>query len=143
MSYNITLTNNICNLSFHRQSLKGTVQDFIISFTEEQTDLKLIIGKAQDLFTQLIDTFVDKRVKARLVAEVEFIKINHEDEVASFHFASHQMEWVEDSEDFYERHFGKIISRLDQFNNQGSNLLVNRIKHIHIRLNVVNCAFPF
>lgn len=136
--YEISIANDFCNLTFHRQSIKGLIRDYIISFNEDETDLELVIGKTLDVFVQLMERFKENRVKARIIAEIEFARVNNENEVATFHFASYQADWVNDSEQFYVSHFQKIISRLDQFNNRGSNLLIRRIKHIHLALNVIS-----
>ena len=44
------------NLKFYKQILKGVVQDFVISFDEEHTDIFLALNNTLDLFRQLIET---------------------------------------------------------------------------------------
>ena len=125
------------DLKFYKQSLKGAVQDYIISFIEDQTDLPQIISTTMQLFEQLMNKFKDRRVSARLVAKVNFIHINQqtgEMEERSYHFPSFSCEKVIHVKDFYERHMNKIASRLISFNCHGSNLLLKNIAHIHILL---------
>ena len=40
------LCNEFGNLTFHRSSLKGVVQDYIISFIQRVTDLDLVVAEA-------------------------------------------------------------------------------------------------
>ena len=65
-----SLTNAHGTLCFHRQSLRGVVQDYIISFHEEECDIERILSKTYDLFESLIQKYSDKHIKARLVAQV-------------------------------------------------------------------------
>ena len=135
MNYSVNLSNDFCKLTFHRQSLRGTIRDYIITFNDKETDLEIVITKTADVFKQLIETVQDFNIKARIIAEVEFSTLN-DNEVVTYHFPSYQTELVIDPDEFYTRHFSKIISRLDQFNNRGSNLLLNKIKHIHLALSL-------
>ena len=132
--------NSCANLKFYKQSLKGVVQDFVISFDEEHTDIFLALNNTLDLFRQLIETnFKDKTVSARLVAKVNFIHVNQETgqlDERSYHFPSYSCEKVFDVQDFYERHMTKIAQRLHDFN-ETSNLLIKNIAHIHILLNAL------
>ena len=124
-------------LTFHRESLKGVIQDYVISFHEDECDMQLIIIGSSDLFRQLINSFKNRKVLARLVAKVNFYHLNEKQEVISersYHFPSFSSEEVIDATDFFERHMLKIASRLDTFNANGSNLLIKNIQHIHMQL---------
>ena len=137
MNFNVNFTNEFCNLIFRKQSLRGRVRDYVIYFNDEETDIQTVLSRTQDVFQQLILSLSDSRIKGRIVAEIEFMKINDDSSVITYHFTSYQAEFILDCEDFYRRHWAKIISRLDQFNHHGSNLLIKRIKHIHLPLNVI------
>jgi len=140
MTEAVKFTNEFCSLRFHRQSLRGVIRDYIISFHHEKADLEFAIAKGYFVFQQLMDSLMNKDVKGRLVAEIEFEKVTdeHAGERVVFHFASYSAETIHDPKDFYQRHMAKIASRLDSFHEHGSNLLLCRIKHIHIQLNVLN-----
>ena len=134
-----TITNEFGNLCLHRQSTRGVVQDYIVTFDQEESDIKSVIDKSYDLFEQLMNHFKDVWVKVRLIAQVNYLRVNENHEVIGqedFHFASYQAEEVLDTKDFYERHMAKIASRMDGFHQRGSRLLLNRFKHIHIALTV-------
>ena len=131
----MSFSNDCASLNFYKQSSKGIYQDYIISFNEDQTTIPDVLDKTQDLFEQLIDTFSFYPLKARLVAKVCFIHVDkdtQETEERFYHFSSYQTEEVYDPEKFYERHMLKIASRLDKFNEHGSNLLIKNIQHVHI-----------
>lgn len=131
--------NEYCSLKFHKQSLRKAVRDYVIAFANDESDIELVITRTFDVFEQLMESLKGNKVSGRIVAEVEFNKINlinEDSELVRFHFASYQTESIHDAEEFYESHMGKIASRLDQFNYQGSNFLLRRIKHIHLQLNV-------
>ena len=51
----MNFANDFCNLNFHKQSLKGRVQDYVISFYENQTDFSAILDKTLDLFLKLYE----------------------------------------------------------------------------------------
>lgn len=132
-------SNDCASLTLHRTSLKGTVQDFIISFNENQTDIQQVLHLTLDLFQKLVSLFADRLIYARLVAKVRFIHINNitnEMDERFYHFASYSCEKVNDIDEFFQRHMTKIASRLDQFNVNGSNLLMKNIDHIHVLLTV-------
>ena len=129
--------NDVASLKIHRQSLRGKVVDFIFHFNEEQTDMEQVLRLTLDLFRQLIESYGDKILHARLVAKVRFIHLNNvtnEEEERFYHFSSYQSEKVFNTDDFFQRHMAKIISRLDSFNANGSNLLIKNIAHLHVLL---------
>ena len=137
MAQEFNCQNEFGKLSFHRQSLKGKVQDFVISFNEQVTSVEDIINKTFDLFQQLMEYFKDGKVKSRLIAKVNYARLNDEHEeidTQDFHFASYQLQQVDDVKTFYETHMLKILSRMDSFHQNGSRLVINAIEHIHIQM---------
>lgn len=137
------ITNQYANLCFYGQSTRGVIQDYIVNFEEDESDIDGVIDKTYDLFKKLMEYFKDKCVKARLIAQVNYHRMNEQHEVIAqedYHFASYQAEEVNDSNIFYKRHMTKIACRIDGFHQNGSRLIMNRIKHIHIALTV--CASP-
>ncbi len=135
-----TITDNFSNefgkLCFYKSSLKGKVQDYVISFNEHQTQFELILGDTLNLVQMLFEKFKDKIIKARLIAKVRFL--NKVGDIYYHHFPSYQAEIVYDVNDFFIRHMEKIASRLDNFNEKGSNLLIDSIDHIHIALTFIS-----
>ena len=133
----MSFRNDCAYLNFHKQSLKGVVQDYQISFNEEQSNIERIVPLTLDLFQQLVHSMQDKApLHVRLIAKVNFIHLNNltlKEDKRSYHFVSYKMERVDDVDDFYQRHMQKIASRLDSFNVNGSNLLIKNIPHIHIQ----------
>ena len=124
-------------LKFHKESLRGKTQDYIIHFHKEQMDLQHVLLLTSDLFKQLIESFGNKNLVARLVAKVRFIHVNNmtdEMEERFYHFSSYGNEPVIDADDFFQRHMAKIASRLDSFNVNGSNLMIKNIAYLHIIL---------
>ena len=132
-------SNEHADLCFYKSSLKGAVQDYVISFREQEKAIEPIIDKTLTLVKQLFDKFKDKYVKARLIAKINYFHVNDKDtvDIQSYHFPSYRAEAVYDVEDFFTRHLMKIVSRLDTFNANGSNLLIDRIEHIHIALTIL------
>ena len=133
----MTFHNEYGCLAFHKASLKGVIQDYVIHFHEDESDMQLVIAHASDLFQQLMDTFKDRKVFARLIAKINFFHLNNDQEVISersYHFPSFSSEEVIDAGDFFKLHMLKIASRLDSFNANGSNLLIKNIQHIHMQL---------
>ena len=137
MCEQIKLETESGKLCFHRHSLRGTVQDFIITFNEDVGDVETAVSRALELFIQLMDHFKDHTIRARLIAQIQFFNLNSDMEVvgsADYHFASYRAEIVIDPNEFFERHMCKIASRLDEFNEQGSRLLIDHIQHLHISI---------
>ena len=137
MSRELEFNNEFGKLCFHRQSLKGAVQDYVISFECELITIEDVLNKTYDLFQQLMEHFKDGNVKARLIAKVNYSRMNDKHEEVGkedFHFASYSLEEVLETKDFYQRHMCKIASRMDSFHQHGSRLVINTIKHIHIQL---------
>lgn len=134
-------SNDCAYLNFHKQSLKGRVQDYVISFYNNPNNFYSILNETNFLFQKLIEKFSSKRILARLVAQVTFTHINdttENTEERSYHFPSYSIEEVIDSEAFFVKHIEKVVSRLDTFNSNGSNLLLKRIEHIHIQLSFMS-----
>ena len=111
--------NDCATLTFHKNSLRGRVADYVIKCHEPQVDIFCLIG--------------DNDAKVRLVAKVIFKHIPTE-ELRAYHFGSYAAEYVDDPQDFFQRHMMKISQRMDDFNHHGSNLLIYNISHIHIQL---------
>ena len=130
----MSFSNDCGNLSFHKQSLKGTIQDYVIAFHRRERDLNLIIEDTYALFLKLMEKFKDTVVKATLVAKMDFSHLGKEVEDRSYHFTSYSSEEVIDPREFFERHMMKISQRLDDFNANGSNLVLRSNSHIHIQL---------
>ena len=133
----MSFKNDSACLELYKEAFKNKVQDFIISFNEEQTSIENVLQVTSNLFRQLINSYDNSRIYARLVAKVKFIhfnSLNEETEERVYHFPSYTYEYVFDTEEFYERHMQKIASRLETFNRNGSNLLIKNIEHLHICL---------
>ena len=80
-----------------------------------------------------------------MIAQVNYHRLNDQHEETGqedYHFTSYSLEEVYDTKDFYERHMMKIASRMDAFHQNGSRLMLNRIKHIHIALAVASTLKP-
>ena len=126
-------------LTFHRQSLRGRVQDYIITFNDNETSIEEVIEDAYDLFNKLMEKFKDKVIKVRLIAKIEFASIrdNKEIDFHHYHFTSYQAEYVHNRREFFKRHMLKIASRLSEFNKNGSNLVMKRISDCHIAVSIL------
>lgn len=131
--------NDRCKLKFHKASVRGHVQDYILTFKDNEIAIEEVIDDAFDLFNELMEIFENKNVKVRLIAKIEFIVIKDgkEIEVRHYHFTSYPAEYVEDRKEFFERHMLKIASRLSEFNKRGSNLVMKRICDCHIAVNIL------
>ena len=140
----MSFPNDCGTSSFHKQSLKGKVQDYVIEFHKDEIDINVIIGNTYTLFLKLMERFQDKVVMARLVTKVHFYHFGKRDEAAEdrfYHFTSVSTEVVSNPKDFFERHMLKISQRLDEFNSHGSNLVLKTISHIHIQLSFKQKSF--
>ena len=136
----MNFSNDCAYLNFHKESLRGRVKDYAISFYNVATDFDLILDDTFDIFQRLFDKNAGKPFFARLVAKVNFWHINSETGVTeerSYHFPSLQSERVTIPHDFFQRHMQKIVSRMDTFLSNGSNLLIKNIEHIHIQLSFI------
>ena len=136
---NLRFSNDRCELTFYNKSVRGHVLDYIISFHNPETSIEEVIDDTYDLFNKLMQVYKNKLVKARLIAKIEFaaIRDGKESEVRHYHFSSYQAEYVEDCKEFFKKHMLKIASRLSDFNNNGSNLVMKKISHCHIALNIL------
>ena len=141
-SYHIS-NDHKCQLRFHKSSLRGVVTDYVIEFKDSKTSLDVIVEKTFDLFNTLCEYYSEAQIKARLIAECEFLrhKLTNETEInetETYHFASYSADWVNKytAFNFYESHMQKIASRMDEFNKNGSSLKLLGIKHIHVSVTV-------
>lgn len=138
----LTFSNQFGGINYHKSSLRGAVIDYIITFNEHQNDLQAIIQKTHEIFQELFKYYDGKRIKARLVAKVNYIrstsKNDEDNSMLSIHFPSLQSEEVINVEDFFNRHMLKMISRMDTFNENGSNLILENIEYIYIELSFID-----
>ena len=133
----MNFSNDCAYLKFHKESLRGRVQDYVISFRNEAMDLKSILNETSELFQRLFHEYNTKPLMSRLVAKVNFQHINYVTgviEERSYHFTSFKSEKVTMPDEFFKRHMEKIASRMDTFTSHGSNLIIKNIEHIHIQL---------
>ena len=136
-----TFSNSFASLSYYKSSLKGTVEDYVISFNATQFVIEDTIWETSELVHKLIASFKGKRVFGRLIAKINFVHFNSEtnqEEIRHYHFPSYRAEEIEDVDEFFVGHMTKIASRLDTFTSNGSNLVIKNIERIHIQLSVFN-----
>ena len=136
----LNIENEHGTLSFHRQSMRHVIQDYVIVLNDYESDIEGAIFKAHDLFRKLMDHFSQADITARLIAKMTFIRMNDDlDPIgeAEYHFASHSQERVIDVDDFFQRHMEKIGLRLDEFNDKGSRLILKGLRHLHVAICVL------
>ena len=128
-------TNKDLSLSLHKQCFNGASRDFVIRFKKHETCIEDIIAISSQTVIQLIDHYLQKgkRVKGRIVASVVYLKFNSEENITYYH-PSYAMEQIYDAEKFYTDHMMKILQRMDNFNRNGSMLIIDRIDEIHLHL---------
>ena len=128
-------TNEDLSLSLHKQCFNGASRDFVIRFKKEEACLENVIDISSQIVTQLINHYLrkGKRVKGRIVASVVYLKGNSGENVMYYH-PSYAMEQIFNAGQFYKEHMLKIAQRMDNFNANGSMLLIDRIDEIHLHL---------
>lgn len=132
-----TCSNDHANLKHHRNSLRGTVVDFIITFKDEETSVDIITKITCDLFEELCKSFNGKRLKGDLCAKVRYLRVST-GKVDSYFHASSPSDDVNNPAEFFKEHLLRIASRIDKMNQLGSMLLILAIDEIHIRLGLLN-----
>ena len=120
-------------LSLHKECFGGAAQDFVMRFKRQETSIEEIISISSDIVKQVIEIYQRKRkvVSGRLVARVVYSSVHKKEPIIYYH-PSFQMERIHDAEDFYMRHMLKIVNRMDTFNHEGSNLVIEKIDEIHL-----------
>ena len=132
-------SNDQASLTFHKQSLKGTVCDYVIRFKREERNPELLIPLASDIVSNLIKDQhkSGKKFKGHLVVLAHYTREPFQDEVKVYH-PSYQSEMLIDTETFFSTHMLKIAQRMDNFNQRGSNLVLRNITEIHLHINCVS-----
>lgn len=132
-------SNNRLTLSLHKQCFGGAGQDFVMRFNQCETDINEIISISSNMVKMLIDGYLLERktIKGRLVARVVYISMNSEEKVAYYH-PSYQTEFIHDSEEFFTQHMLKIAQRMEEFNHNGSNLIIEMIDEIHLHFSILS-----
>ena len=118
-----TFSNEGACITHHKTRLRGKVEDYVIRFDSDKTDLQEIIIVSASIFKQLIESYNDEAIMGRLVAKVNYQHYNsqqEEDEKRSYYFASYASELITNTETFFERHMLRIGERLQVFNKNGS-----------------------
>ena len=132
-----SFSNQFAYVCHHKTSIKEKVKDYVIKFNTVQQDIESIIPETFELIEQLFHSLDAKKICARLIAKVNFIHFNSltdEQSLRTYYFPSYKSEQIEDVEDFFVRHMTKIASRLDSFNQNGSNLVIENVECIFIQL---------
>ena len=135
-------SNEEVTLTIYKESASGACRDYVLRFNREQNNIEEIISISSDVVKQLIDMYheEDKRIKGRLVACVCYIRVNSdnaEDTVMYYH-PSYRSEVIEDPQTFFITHMLKIAERMDNFNRNGSKLLIKNITEIHLHVTHFN-----
>ena len=127
--------NKDATLTLYKEAFKRTCLDYVIRFHDLQTQIEKTIPLAFDLVKQLIENLhrEDKRISGRLVALVCYSREDENKKVNVFH-PSFKSEIIEDAEDFFIRHMLKIAERIEQFNREGSKLMIEGISEIHLHV---------
>ena len=134
--------NAYAKLKHSRDSLRGAVIDYIITFSHNEYTVQKIIATASDLFKELVDWFCSrgKRVKVALVAQVRYIRCVSETEVVYYHSSAPAEEVIEPNK-FFEEHMLKIAEHIDNLNRHGSSLLIKHIEAVHVQVSEIgDCA---
>ena len=132
------VSNDFGEICLYHACLNGVVTDYILNFSHTVSDLNVVVNDIYDLVEKLFETYNGALVKARMVAKVSYLHVNegsNEQELRYYHFPSFSADSLDVDEnlnDWVTRHLLRIIGRLDTFHANGSNLLLNRIEHIHI-----------
>ena len=132
------VSNDFGEICLYQTSLKGVVDDYIFKFSHNVTDLHVVVNDIKSLLEKLFEYLNDTSIKARMIAKVSYLHVNEnseEQDLRYYHFPSYSADSLEDDEnlnDWVTRHLCRIIERLDNFHANGSNLLLNRIEHLHI-----------
>ena len=132
-------SNNRLTLALHKQCFGGAGQDFVMRFNQCETDINDIISISSSMVKMLIDGYLleGKAIKGRLVARVVYISMNSEEKVVYYH-PSYQTACIHDSDEFFTQHMLKIAQRMDKFNQNGSNLIIDNIEEIHLHFSILN-----
>jgi len=133
------LSNNDTTLTLYKDSFRGVCKDYVIRFHNDQTSIENIIHISCDIVKQLVDQLhrEDKTLKGRLVARVCYLRLGSEEEIMYYH-PSYRNEIIEDATEFYMTHMLKIAQRMDDFNKNGSKLMIKNISEIHLHVTCQN-----
>ena len=131
-------SNDEAHLTLHKEALNGMFQDYVIKFNQEYLQIEQIIPLAYDIVKQLMEklNLDEKVVKGRLVALVCYIRKETNDVVQIYH-PSYKSEVIIEAENFFTNHMMKIAQRIENFNQNGSSLLIKSIPEIHLH---VSCS---
>lgn len=136
-----SFSNQFAYVCLHKTSLKERVRDYALKFNSLKRNMEDIIPETIWLIENLIKSIGLKRMCGRLIAKVNFVHFNSltdEQTRRTYYFPSYKSEEIDDVEDFYVRHLTKIASRLDSFNENGSNLVIENIECIFIQLTIMS-----
>lgn len=131
--------NEDITLSLHKECFGGAAQDFVMRFKKRETSIEDIISISSNVVKRVIEIYQRKRtvVFGRLVARVVYSTMRDNKLVVYYH-PSYQSERIHNGKDFYTRHMMKIVQRMDKFNREGSNLLIENIDEIHLHFSTIN-----
>ena len=134
----VSCCNTYAKLKHSKDSLRGAVIDYIISFSHNEYTVQKIIGTASVLFEELMEWFWTrgKRVKVALVAQVRYIRCTTEEEVVYYHLSTPSEEVME-AGNFFKKHMERIAERIDNLNRHGSSLLIKHIEAIHVQVSEI------
>ena len=126
-------------LSLHKQCFGGAAQDYIIRFKKNEMSIEDIIDISSNTVIELIQLCQrrGKILKGRLIARVVYTSLLDDDTSVVYYHPSYSMETIHDAKRFYTEHMMKIARRMDNFNENGSNLIIDRIDEIHLHFSTI------
>lgn len=137
------VANDYGKINLSKSGFNGILRDYTLKFNEKEMNIDLVLNESLELIQQLFQMLQhpNKRIKARLIANVSYYHVDGVNKIIeerTYHFPSYSAEEVYDVEEFFVRHMQKIISKMDSFHINGSNLVINQIQHIHIPISFIN-----
>ena len=140
-----SMSNEFARIILSQHAFGGHACDYDLLPNETCSDVlqffQMSASLVQDLLRALSPSYI---LKGRMIARVRTLKLNNTGQVEKevfLYFASHSATIVDnDYEAWYNSHSTRIIEALDEFSRQSSDLQIDCIERVYVKLNLANNA---
>ena len=130
-------SNDIGTVRLVESALNGMarVYDVTPSSSSSSGDLDNFLRDMQLPIENVISDLTDRyQVKARLIAQIRYVRADGSDDFFIAHFTSFASEYIFDFDSWFTSHLERLMTHLETFNKKGSNWLFDKVMNVEINM---------
>ncbi len=124
-----------------RTSMSGAVRDYDLLANERIVDVELWLRNEEGLVLRMYEVFNNYLVKGRMVLRAWFVKLDHQTgnviRRVLLYLPSQAVSHIHNFQHWYYMHARALLKQLDSFNHMDSDLVLDTIEALEIKISVL------